>query len=114
MMLSQYTQIIQWLLHSLGATENYAGFSYTVYAVQLSIANPDRLRLITKLIYLDVAGRYGTSWNAVERNMRTLVSVIWRSNPLLLSKLAGFPLERKPSNTRFLAILTEFCSRIVF
>lgn len=101
---------IQQLLHSLGATENYAGFFPTVYAVQLSISNPERLSLITKMIYPEVAGRYGTNWRAVERNMRTLVSVIWDSDPLLLSELAGCPLKRKPTNARFLAILASFCA----
>lgn len=96
---------IQQLLRSLGATDNYNGFAPTVYAIQLSINDPERLRLITKLIYRDVAGHYGTTWTAVERNMRTLVSVIWKSNPLMLSELAGFRLGRKPNNARFLAIL---------
>lgn len=108
-----YTKAIQWLLRSLGATDNYIGFSHTVYAVELSISDPDRLCLVTKLIYRDVAGHYGTTWTAVERNMRTLVSVIWKSNPLLLSELAGLPLDRRPSNARFLAILAGFCSQII-
>lgn len=111
---SSDTKTIQWLLRSLGATDNYVGFSHTVYAVELSISDPERLRFVTKQIYRDVAKRYGTTWTAVERDMRTLVSVIWRTNPLLLSELAGFPLYRKPNNARFLAILVGFCSRIVF
>lgn len=106
-------QSIQQLLHRLGATENYTGFFPMVYAVQLSMSNPERLRLITKLIYLDVAWKYGTTWKAVERNMRTLVSVIWRNNPLLLSELAGFHLDRKPNNANFLAIVAGSCAKNV-
>ena len=106
-------QIIQRLLRRLGATENYAGFFPMVYAVQLSMANPERLRLITKLIYLDVAWKYGTTWQAAERNMRTLVSVIWKNNPLLLSELAGFHLNRKPNNASFLAIVAGSCAKNV-
>lgn len=110
---SDYSKLIQWLLHSLGATENYTAFFPTVYAVQLSIANPDRLRLVTKMIYPDVAGRYNTNWKAVERNMRTLVAAAWENAPMGLSELAGFPLKRKPTNAQFLAILTGFCTRII-
>lgn len=102
-------QNIQQLLRHLGATENYAGFFPTVYAVQLSMDNPERLRLITKLVYLDVAWRYSTTWKVVERNMRTLISVIWRNNPLLLSELAGFHLDHKPNNASFLAIVSGAC-----
>lgn len=113
MMPANYTKIIQWLLNSLGATEVYTGFPHVVYAVQLCLSDPSRLQLITKLIYLDVAGRYGTNWRAVERNMRTVATVAWRTNPLLLSELAGYPLKRKPSNGYFLAILAHFCARII-
>lgn len=108
-----YSRIIQWLLHNLGVTEAYTGFFHIVYAVQLSISDPSRLQLITKLIYPEVAGRYGTNWRAVERNMRTVIAVAWENDPLLLSELAGCFLKRKPTNSRFLAILTYFCSRII-
>lgn len=102
-------QTIQRLLRRLGVTENYTGFFPTVYAVQLSMGDPDRLRLITKLLYPDVAWQYGTTWRAVERNMRTIVSVVWRNNPQLLSELAGFHLGRKPNNASFLAIVAGAC-----
>ena len=110
---ASYSKIIQHLLYSLGITEQYTGFFQTVYAVQLSIGDIDRLQLVTKLIYPDVAGRYGTTWTAVERNIRTIISIAWDTDPLLLSELAGFPLRRKPTNTNFLAILTYFCTRII-
>lgn len=100
---------IQRLLRRLGATENYAGFFPTVYAVQLAICDPDRLGLITKLIYPDVARQFGTNWRAVERNMRTVVSAIWANNPLLLCELAGYQLSDKPKNSAFLAIVAGSC-----
>ena len=107
MMTDNFPQSVQQLLRRLGATENYTGFAHTAYAVQLSIGEPNRLRLITKQIYPDVAKYYGTNWKAVERNIRTVVSVIWANNPLLLSELAGFPLADKPNNARFLSILAS-------
>lgn len=106
------SKIIQRLLHSLGITEDYTGFSHTAYALQLAIDDPDRLRLVTKLIYPDVAVRYDTNWKAVERNMRTIVAVAWETDSLLLAELAGVPLKGKPTNARFLAILAKFCSGI--
>lgn len=110
---SDCSKLIQRLLRDLGATENYTAFFPTVYAVQFSIDCPDRLRLVTKRIYPDVARRYNTNWRAVERNMRTLVSAAWENAPMGLSELAGFPLRRKPTNAQFLAILTGFCTQII-
>lgn len=100
-------QEIQQLLRRLGITENYAGFPHTAYAIQLSISQPDRLNLITKQLYPDVARHYGTTWMAVERNIRTVASVAWTSNPLLLSELAGHELTSKPNNASFLSILAS-------
>ena len=53
------------MLCRLGATANYRGFSYTAYAVLLCVQQQDRLLLVTKWLYPDVAKRYGTNWKAV-------------------------------------------------
>ena len=107
MMADDSFQQIRQLLHRLGVTENYTGFSYTVYAIQLSISQPNRLCLITKQLYPDVAKHYGTTWEAVERNIRTVASVAWANNPLLLSELAGHTLTSRPHNASFLSILAS-------
>ena len=70
------------MLCRLGATANYRGFSYTAYAVLLCVQQQDRLLLVTKWLYPDVAKRYGTNWKAVERNIRTVIIVpCWRDWP---------------------------------
>ena len=68
------------LLHRLGATANYTGFSYLVRALQLCAEEPERLLLVTKWLYPDVAKQYGTNWKAVERNIRT-VGRDWEFKP---------------------------------
>lgn len=93
------------LLYSLGATTNYAGFFHTAYAVSLCAQQPDRLLLVTKWLYPEVARQYKTNWKAVERNIRTVNAAIWRENRPLLEKLAHRHLERRPRNTQFLSIL---------
>lgn len=99
------------LLHRLGVTENYAGFSCAVCAVQLSMADFDRLRLITKLIYPEVAKQCRTTAQRVERNIRTVSDAAWKNNPSLLIHLAGYLLDCRPTNSRFLAILAGACSQ---
>ncbi len=108
-MLSEYTEI-QKLLLRLGATPNYAGFHYVSYAVQLSLEQEQRLLCVTKFLYPDVARHYHTSWMAVERDMRTLIVVVWKTNPHFLNELAGYTLQKKPSPGQFLAILTGYLS----
>ena len=94
------------LLRSLGAGSNYKGFFPTADAVWLCVQSEDYLVLVTKRLYPEIARKYGTNWSAVERNIRTVAEVIWERNPVLLAKLAGFPLLQRPRSTQFLDILT--------
>lgn len=96
------------LLYSLGADAGYAGFFHTSYAVYLVIQQPERLLLVTKWLYPDVARHYHTSWYAVERNIRTLARVAWMRCPNKLSRIAGYDLDRVPSNTRFISMLAAY------
>ena len=57
------------LLYSLGATANHLGFFQTACAVRLAAQQPERLLLVTKWLYPEVAKHYHTNWRAVERNI---------------------------------------------
>lgn len=94
------------LLYRLGLTANYTGFFYLSCAVELCLERPDRLLLVTKWLYPEVARRYRTNWKSVERNIRTVGGLIWCRNKILLEGLAGCPLFQRPRNTQLLAILT--------
>ncbi len=93
------------LLYRLGVTANYTGFFHTAYAVSLCVERPERLLLVTKWLYPEVAKRHDTNWRAVERNIRTVSSIIWREGRSLLEELARRPLSQKPRTTQLLAIL---------
>lgn len=92
------------LLRRLGIAANYKGYSYAAYALALCAERPDLLLLVTKNLYPEVARRYGTTWQAAERNIRTVIAVAWARNPALLDRMAGGALTERPSTTRFLAI----------
>ena len=93
------------LLYRLGVTANYTGFFHTSYAVLLCLEQPDRLQLVTKWLYPEVAKHYQAKWTAVERNIRTVGGIIWRENRPLLELLGQKPLHEKPRNAQLLAIL---------
>ena len=93
------------LLSRLGISANYTGFFHTACAVELCQTEPERLLLVTKRIYPEVARLCGTSRSAVERNIRTACGIAWKNNRPLLEQLAHRPFPRKPYNTQFLAIL---------
>ena len=95
------------LLYQLGVTANYIGFFHTASALSLCKEQPDRLLLVTKWLYPEVARQYKTNWKAVERNIRTVSRIIWREGRPLLEKLARRPLRQKPCNTQLLSILAS-------
>jgi len=95
------------LLYRLGVTANYTGFFYTSYAVALCLERPDRLLLVTKWLYPEVAKQYKTNWKAVERNIRLVGCIIWQENRPLLEQLARRQLSQKPCSAQLLAILTS-------
>lgn len=95
------------LLYQLGVTANYTGFFHTACAVSLCVEQPDRLLLVTKWLYPEVAKQYKTNWKAVERNIRTVSCIIWREGRPLLEELAHRHLEQKPRNAQMLAILAS-------
>ena len=93
------------LLYRLGISANYTGFFQTACAVELCRAEPERLLLVTKRVYPEVARLCGTSCSAVERNIRTACGIAWENNRRLLERMAHKPFPQKPYNTQFLAIL---------
>ena len=99
--------IIYDLLYQLGVTANYTGFFHTAYAISLCVEQPDRLLLVTKWLYPEVARQYCTNWKAVERNIRTVSCIIWRENQSLLEELAHRRLDQRPRNAEMLSILVS-------
>lgn len=95
------------MLYLLGLKANHIGFFYTAYAVWLCAEQKERLLLVTKWLYPEVARHYKTSWYAVEENIRRAVGEVWEGNKAGLEKLAGYSMGKKPWPAQFLGILTE-------
>ena len=94
------------LLHRLGISATYTGFYPAAEAVRLCMQRQDRLQLVTRRLYPVLAKQYGTNWQAMERNLRTVSKAAWRKNRPLLEELAGLPLPKPPSAGYFLALLS--------
>ena len=92
-------------LKKLGITPNYIGFHQILSAVEFVNQEPDALFSVTKTLYPTIAKEYGTTWKAVERNIRSVVSMAWERNPALVRDMAGYPLKAKPKAAQFIAML---------
>ena len=84
---------------------------YLLHGISLSLDNPDLLTYIYKGLYVDVAKDFRTTVSCVERDLRTIKSIMWKhGDQELLQKIFGdAPLEEKPiSNAEFIDKLVAF------
>lgn len=96
------------ILYRLGITAKYRGFFHASYAIALVVNQPDRLLMVTKWLYPEVAKQFETSWNCVERNIRTVANLAWKNNRDFLEVMACMPLSKKPTPSQFLGILASY------
>lgn len=95
-------------LYLVGVTAKYVGFFHTSYAVYLSMQQPERLLLLTKWLYPDVAKHYHTNCPVVERSIRTAATVAWQLRPEKLAIMGKCKLYKRPSNAQFISIILGF------
>lgn len=104
-------QLIHETLFRLGANSSYLGFLYVTFCTAMVLENEDWLCQI-KVPYIDAAAEYHTTSKCVERNIRTLLTVIWQNgNRELLFEIAGVPLNRRPKNKAFIGMLAEYVKK---
>ena len=95
------------LLYQLGIIANCSGFFYTTYSVWLAVREPERLTLVTKWLYLDVAKHYGSSVDAVGKGISRVIDEVWNNKPEVFSNWARYALTEKPKPAEFIAILAS-------
>ncbi len=101
---------VEILLRELGASGRYKGFDLTVYAVQLLLESPRRVHEIVRVCW-EAADALQVGRDTVERDIRTIIRVIWE-NPdhTLLDRVAGRTLRRRPKVSEFLDMLAYYLS----
>ena len=101
--------IIRKTLWDLNIPPTYLGAHYLAYAELLVLEDQDRLTMVTKWLYPEVASHYHTSWKAVERNIRTVISTCWAQDKgARLSRALGIPFAEKPSPTGIIQLLAYY------
>ncbi|MCI8814841.1 MAG: hypothetical protein HFH60_06185 [Lachnospiraceae bacterium] len=97
------------LLLSLGIHTTLKGFHYLLYALHLCMQNEDYLLLVYKWLCKDVAIHFNTTQSNVEHCIRTAIAHCWfKGNRKLLIQIAGYNIEKPPSNGEFIDILYSF------
>lgn len=102
------------LLRKLGAKAANHGYSYITYGILLTLKDKSYLEYITKNLYVDIAHNFNTSGSCVERDIRTVVESIWKTDEkeLLLEICNGASLTRRPPNRKFFEMMYDYFIKV--
>lgn len=106
------------ILHELQISRRYSGYNYIVCAMRMMENDALCIDLITKSMYVDIAGIYKTSWKCVERNIRTVIEAIWNNDcidsRLMMSIFGTNYRSHRPSNKEFLEYLFDYVELFIY
>ena len=104
---SQVTSII----HEIGVPAHIKGYQYLREAILIAVADMDVINAVTKILYPEVAKRFGTTASRVERAIRHAIEVAWDRGDLeTLQKYFGYTVSNakgKPTNSEFIAMIAD-------
>ena len=104
---SQVTAII----HEVGVPAHIKGYQYLREAIIIAVKDMDVINAVTKVLYPEVAKRFGTTASRVERAIRHAIEVAWDRGDLeTLQKYFGYTVSNakgKPTNSEFIAMIAD-------
>ena len=107
--MEQYEKETQKVLRQLGTNGSYLGFYYVAFGTAKSIENPELLTYICKGLYTEIAEHFCVNTKNVERNIRTIVNIIWEhGDRVLLNEIFGKELTDKPKNAEFMDAFSNY------
>ena len=105
-------QEISKILKKLGVPANILGYYYIRTGIMMVLEKPELLKLITKEFYPEIAKKYQTTANRVERAIRHAIEIsIMRGNLNLWEEIFSYSFSSKkgkPVNGEFIAALVDY------
>lgn len=99
------------IIHEIGVPAHIKGYQYLREAIMIAVENMDVINAVTKVLYPEVAKRYGTTASRVERAIRHAIEVAWDRGDLeTLQKYFGYTVSTakgKPTNSEFIAMIAD-------
>ena len=99
------------IIHEIGVPAHIKGYQYLREAIILTVENMDVINAVTKVLYPEVAKRFGTTPSRVERAIRHAIEVAWdRGDIETLQKYFGYTVNSakgKPTNSEFIALIAD-------
>lgn len=105
-------QIISGLMLELGIPAHLKGYQYLRTAIIMCVEDMELIGSVTKLLYPDLAKRYMTTDQKIERAIRNAIEVSWeRGNSELFTELFGYGNgtgHGRPTNSEYIASVADY------
>ena len=99
------------IIHDVGVPAHIKGYQYLREAIIIAVKDMDVINAVTKVLYPEVAKRFGTTASRVERAIRHAIEVAWARGDLeTLQKYFGYTVSNakgKPTNSEFIAMIAD-------
>ena len=99
------------IIHEIGVPAHIKGYQYLREAIMIAVEDMDVINAVTKILYPEVAKRFGTTASRVERAIRHAIEVAWDRGDLeTLQKYFGYTVSNakgKPTNSEFIAMIAD-------
>ena len=103
--------VITAIIHEIGVPAHIKGYQYLREAIMIAVEDMDVINAVTKILYPEVAKRFGTTASRVERAIRHAIEVAWDRGDLeTLQKYFGYTVSNakgKPTNSEFIAMIAD-------
>ena len=99
------------LMHEIGVPAHIKGYQYLRTAILCVVNDVEMLDGVTKILYPDIAKKYHTTPNSVERAIRHAIEVAWgRGDMDAIEEIFGYTIKAgkgKPTNSEFIALISD-------
>ncbi len=99
------------IIHEIGVPAHIKGYQYLREAIIIAVDDMEVINAVTKILYPEVAKRFGTTASRVERAIRHAIEVAWDRGDLeILQKYFGYTVSNskgKPTNSEFIAMIAD-------
>lgn len=104
-------EIVTEAIHQLGVPAHIKGYNYIREAITRAIKNPEEVNCITKVLYPEIAKKFGSTSSRVERAIRHAIEVSWKRADIdAVNKIFGYTIDQdkgKPTNSEFIALIAD-------
>ena len=103
--------IISKKLIGLGIPTRLKGYKYMLSAIEQVLEDETSLEGVTKILYPDVAKKYNSTPQRVEKAIRHAIEVAWSRGKIdAIDELFGYTINNhkgKPTNSEFIALIAD-------